>query len=194
MSARRAIAACAAAAVSMAAQAALKPGDAAPSFEATASLAGHAQPFALVEALKRGPVVVYFYPAAFTGGCSVQAHEFATLLPEFERAGASIVGVSLDGIERLNAFSVDPQSCGGRVRVASDPNGAIAKAFDLSVKDDDGERRNRRGELIGHGLAERTTFVIARGGKVAATIANATPADNVHQALDAVRRLQAPAR
>src|SRR4051794_8032569 len=85
--------------------AALKEGDAAPAFTASASLAGKAFDFSLKDSLKNGPVVVYFYPSAFTGGCNLQAHTFAVNQEKFAAAGATIVGVSLDSIARLNEFS-----------------------------------------------------------------------------------------
>lgn len=81
-----------------------------------------------VVCLSNGPVVVYFYPSAFTGGCNIQAHEFAVNKDKFTAAGASIIGVSLDSIERLNDFSADPAYCGGKIPVASDVNGRIARS------------------------------------------------------------------
>src|SRR5215475_12703701 len=115
--------------------AALKEGDKAPEFKAPASLAGKEFNFALKDALKKGPVVVYFYPAAFTGGCNIQAHTFSENSDKFKEAGASIIGVSLDKIATLNEFSKDPEYCAGKVPVASDADGSIAKSFDLKVMD-----------------------------------------------------------
>ncbi len=79
--------------------------------------------------LKKGPVVVYFYPGAFTGGCNLQAHTFSQDMDQFNSAGATVIGVSLDKIETLNAFSADPQYCAGKVPVASDVDGSIARAL-----------------------------------------------------------------
>jgi peroxiredoxin len=107
--------------------AALKTGEQAPDFTAQASLAGKAFTFSLADALKKGPVVVYFYPSAFTGGCNIEAHTFAENKEKFDAAGASIIGVSQDSIERLNAFSADPQYCAGKIAVASDANGAVVQ-------------------------------------------------------------------
>src|SRR3954452_1609022 len=101
------------------AAAALKEGDAAPDFRAQASLAGKADAYSLKQALSKGPVVVYFYPSAYTSACNVQAHAFAVDYDKFAQAGASIVGVSLDSIERLNDFSKDPEYCNSRFPVAS---------------------------------------------------------------------------
>src|SRR4051812_26485928 len=113
--------------------AALGVGGKAPDFSARASLDGKAFDFSLKEALKKGPVVVYFYPSAYTGGCNLQAHTFALNHDKFAAAHATIIGVSLDSIERLNKFSADPEYCAGKVPVASDPDGKIAKSYDLMV-------------------------------------------------------------
>src|ERR1700761_914289 len=89
--------------------AALQAGQAAPAFEAPASLNGKSFSYSLPSALKKGVVVVYFYPSAYTQGCDLQAHTFATEIDDFTAAGASVVGVSLDSIDRLNEFSADPE-------------------------------------------------------------------------------------
>ena len=170
--------------------AALKEGDKAPDFTAPASLAGKEFTFTLKDALKKGPVVVYFYPAAFTGGCNLQAHTFSENSDKFAAAGASVIGVSLDKISTLNQFSADPQYCAGKVPVAADPDGKIAKSYDLQIKDAKPGAKNTRGDEIGHGFAERTTFVVTQNGKVANTIGNVSPADNVAKALEAVQQLK----
>ncbi len=172
-----------------AAQAALQAGDTAPPFEAPAALAGRDSTFRLPEALSRGPVVLYFYPAAFTSGCSLQAHAFAERIEAFRAAGASVVGISLDGIERLHAFSADPQSCAGRFLLASDAGGAIARRYALQLSDTEAGRLNQRGEAIGHARAERSTFVIGRDGRIAAVIGGVSPEANVIRALQAVQAL-----
>jgi peroxiredoxin len=174
--------------------AALKEGDAAPAFTARASLAGKAFDFSLKESLKNGPVVVYFYPSAFTGGCNLQAHTFAVNQEKFAAAGATIVGVSLDSIARLNDFSADPEYCAGKIAVASDADGRIAKAYDLAVRAAVAGRKDTRGADIDHGSAERTTFVVTRDGKVAAKVGGLTPVANVERALEAVQKLAAAAR
>jgi peroxiredoxin Q/BCP len=161
--------------------AALKQGDKAPDFSAPASLAGKEFNFALKDALKKGPVVVYFYPAAFTGGCNLQAHAFSENSDKFTAAGASIIGVSLDKIATLNQFSADPQYCAGKIPVASDADGKIAKSYDLQVREAKPGAKNTRGDEIDHGFAERTTFVVTPNGSVAATISNLSPADNVRR-------------
>src|SRR6201988_3707693 len=115
--------------------AALKHGDKAPDFAAKASLAGKEFSFSLKDALKKGPVVVYFYPSAFTGGCNIEAHTFAENKEKFDAAGATIIGVSRDSIARLNAFSADPQYCAGKIAVASDSDGKIATSYGLTKSD-----------------------------------------------------------
>jgi peroxiredoxin len=177
-------------ALATAALAALKEGDKAPEFTAPASLAGKEFTFALKDALKKGPVVVYFYPAAFTGGCNAQAHAFSENNEKFTAAGASVIGVSLDKIGTLTQFSADPQYCAGKIAVASDPEGKIARSYDLTVHDAKPGAKNTRGDEIGHGFAERTTFVVMPDGKVAATIGNVSPTDNVTKALAAVQQLK----
>jgi peroxiredoxin len=173
------------------ASAALKEGDTAPAFSAQASLAGKTFSFSLQEALKKGPVVVYFYPSAYTGGCNAQAHTFAVNHDKFAAAGATIVGVSLDSISRLNAFSADPEYCAGKIAVASDVDGRIARAYDLGVREAVAGRKDTRGADIDHGYAERTTFIVTPDGKVAATIGGLAPGANVERALEAVQKLAA---
>ena len=188
---RSIVAALAAALLTTTAAAALDAGDTAPHFSAQASLAGKAFGYSLQDALKRGPVVVYFYPSAFTGGCSLQARSFAVSHDKFTAAGASIVGVSLDSIARLNEFSADPQSCAGKIAVASDADGRIARAYQLTVREAAPVRKDQRGAEITHGLVERTTFVVASDGRIAATIGGVSPVANVEQALQAVQKLGA---
>jgi thioredoxin-dependent peroxiredoxin len=177
-------------AIAIPAMAALKEGDKAPTFKAKASLAGKAFDYSLTDALKKGPVVVYFYPSAFTQGCNIQAHTFSENMEKFTSAGATVIGVSLDSIERLNDFSADPQYCAGKVAVASDASGAIAKSYELMVGAAREGFKDSRGQEIGHGFAERTTFVVTPDGKVAATIGGVSPADNVMKSLETVQHLQ----
>lgn len=174
--------------------AALKEGDTAPAFKTQASQAGKAFSYALADALKKGPVVVYFYPSAFTNGCNIQAHTFAENVDKFSAAGATIIGVSLDSIARLNDFSADPNFCAGKIAVASDADGSIAKSFDLTVREAAAGRKDSRGVEIDHGFAERTTFVITPDGKVAATVGGLAPAANVEKALEVVQGLAATRR
>ena len=185
------VAAVLAASIALPAAAALKEGDNAPDFKAQASQAGKAFGYSLKDALKKGPVVVYFYPSAYTGGCNVQAHAFAVNQEKFAAAGASIVGVSLDSIARLNDFSADPEYCAGKIAVASDADGRIAKSYDLTVREATPGRKDTRGKDIDHGFAERTTFIVTPNGKVAAVVGGLAPGANVEQALQAVQKLAA---
>ncbi len=173
--------------------AALDTGAAAPMFSAQASLAGKAFTYSLKDSLAKGPTVVYFYPSAYTGGCNAQAHAFAENMDKFTAAGASVVGVSLDSIERLNDFSKDPEYCAGKLAVASDADGAIAKSYQLKVGEGRAGAKDTRGVEIGHGFASRTTFIIGKDGKVVTTIggdSNVAPVDNVMQSLAAIQGMK----
>jgi thioredoxin-dependent peroxiredoxin len=182
-----------AATVAVPAFAALKQSDKAPDFSAKASLAGKEFDFSLKTALKKGPVVVYFYPSAFTGGCNIEAHTFAENKEKFDAAGASIIGVSRDSIARLNAFSADPQYCAGKVAVASDPEGTIATSYGLTKMDIKPGMKDSRGVEIDHDFTERTTFIVTADGKIAATFSTAddkvSPAEHVQKSLAAVQQL-----
>jgi peroxiredoxin len=180
-------------AITMPALAALNRGDAAPDFSAQAALAGKTISFSLAEARRHGPVVVYFYPSAFTGGCNIQAHEFAEHMDQFQAAGATVIGVSLDTIDRLTAFSADPKYCAGRVPVASDADGRIAGTYHLKIDPEEKGAKDTRGIEIGHGFAERTTFIVMPDGRIAATVGGMAPAKNVERALAEVQRLAAAA-
>lgn len=177
--------------VALPAMAALKQGDKAPQFTAKASLAGTTFTFSLKKALSKGPVVVYFYPSAYTGGCDLEAHTFAQDSEKFATAGATIIGVSLDSIQRLNSFSADPKYCAGKFPTASDAGGAISKSYDVDVHQGPPGLKDVRGVQIGHGFADRTTFVIGRDGKIVRVISNVSPAEHVAKALEVVQQLQA---
>ena len=186
---RRLVAVLVSSAIALPAFAALSAGAKAPDFNAPASLAGKEFKFSLKDALKKGPVVVYFYPSAYTGGCNLQAHTFAENMDKFSAAGVSVIGVSLDKIATLNEFSADPEYCAGKLPVASDVDGKIAKSYDLKVGEAKSGAKNTRGDEIGHGFAERTTFVITKDGKVAATVGGVSPKENVEKALELVQQL-----
>src|SRR6476469_3296964 len=120
----------------------------APLFTAKASLSGNEFDFSLKKALAKGPVVVYFYPSAYTGGCDLEAHTFAELKDQFTSAGATIIGVSADDIQRLKSFSSDSEYCAGKFPVASDPDGKIAASFGLSVRPAKSGAKDVRGQEI----------------------------------------------
>jgi len=177
-------------AIAVPAFAALEAGDSAPNFEATASLAGKAFDFSLREALDEGPVVVYFYPSAYTQGCNIQAHEFAEKMDDFTAAGASVIGVSFDSIERLNDFSADPEYCADTLAVASDADGAISRSFGIAVSEGRAGQKDTRGIEIGHDFNERKTFIVMQDGEIAETIGGVSPTENVQKSLEAVQRRQ----
>jgi thioredoxin-dependent peroxiredoxin len=175
--------------------AALKVDDKAPDFSARASLAGKEFGFSLADALNKGPVVVYFYPSAYTKGCDLEAHTFAEHKEEFDAAGATIIGVSADSIARLNQFSADPDYCAGKFPVASDPDHKIATSYNLTSRAARAGTRDVRGLEIDHDFIERTTFVIGKDNKIIATLSSAddklTPDQHVTKALEILQKLNA---
>ena len=179
--------------LSLSVTAALKPADQAPDFSAPASLAGKEFGFSLQDALKKGPVVVYFYPSAYTQGCDIEAHTFAQEKDKFDSAGATIIGVSADSITRLNQFSADPDYCAGKFPVASDPDHKISKSYNLNAAAARAGMKDVRGVEIDHDFVERTTFVIGKDHKIVATLSSAddkiTPAQHVQKALETVQKL-----
>ena len=156
-----------------AAHAMLKPGDPAPAFSTQAALAGKPFAFDLKAALARGPVVLYFFPKAFTSGCTVEAHAFAEKTPEFAALGATVVGMSHDDIDTLKKFSVE--ECRDQFAVASDPKAQTIKAYDAS-------------SLL-PGVASRISYVIGQDGKIAFTHEGSNPLQHVDQTLKAVQQL-----
>jgi peroxiredoxin Q/BCP len=176
-------------AAAVTAHAALEVGETAPQFEARASLDGKAFDYSLASALEDGAVVVYFYPSAYTQGCNIQAHEFSVHMDDFNEAGATVIGVSLDDIERLNDFSADPEYCAGNLAVASDPDGSIAKSYGLAVRGEVEGAEDTRGVEIGHGFAERVTFIVTPDGRIAETVGGVSPMENVRMTLAAVKGL-----
>jgi peroxiredoxin Q/BCP len=178
----------------MPAFAALSPGTTAPAFTAKASQAGKEFTFVLADALKKGPVVVYFYPSAYTGGCDLEAHSFAASRDKFDAAGATIIGVSADSIGRLNAFSSDPKYCAGKFPVASDADVTIARSYDLKAEAAQPGMNDVRGVAIDHAFISRTTFVIASDGKIVAVLSSETdklrPDEHVKRSLAIVQGLR----
>jgi peroxiredoxin Q/BCP len=154
--------------------AALPVGADAPGFSTQASLAGKAMPFDLKAALKKGPVVLYFYPAAFTSGCTVEAHDFAEATPAFRKLGATVVGVSADPIDVLDKFSV--AECRNKFAVASATPQMIAD-YDVALA------KTTR--------ANRTSYVIAPDGKVIFAYSAMDPAGHVEKTMDAVKAWKA---
>lgn len=156
-----------------AAQAALAVGAPAPDFSAEAAVGGQAFRFSLSEALKSGPVVVYFYPKSFTSGCTVEAHQFSEAVPRFKALGAQVIGVSADDLATQKRFSVE--ACRGQFPVAADEQARVIKAYDA-------------GFALAPGVADRISYVVAPGGKVLAVHASMSPDGHVQAALQAVQR------
>ena len=156
--------------------AALKPGDPAPDFAAPASLAGNTFTFSLADALKKGPVVLYFYPAAFTTGCTIEAHDFADAVDAYRALGASVIGVSHDDIKTLAKFSVS--ECRSKFAVAADRDQSIMKSYDavLAIKPE---------------YADRVSYVIAPDGHVVFAYQSLNPEKHVEYTLDALKKWSA---
>lgn len=154
------------------AQALLKPGDNAPDFTLEAAQAGNAFSYSLADALKQGPVVLYFYPKAFTGGCSVEARMFARAKEEFAAMGASIIGVSSDGIDTLKDFSV--KDCNKKFPVGADPDGRVIRSYDA-------------GMAFGTTTSKRASYVITPEHKVFYVYSDMSPKEHVNKTLDALK-------
>lgn len=154
-----------------AARAELKLGDKAPLFVTKASLAGKAFSFSLAEALSKGPVVLYFYPAAFTKGCTIEAHEFAEATDKFKALGATVIGVSNDDIATLNRFSVS--ECRNKFAVASAKGNTIIKDYDVGL-------------MLKPDMADRTSYVIAPDAKIIYVYSAMNPENHVGNTLAAV--------
>ncbi len=157
-----------------AALAALKPGDAAPPFSTPAALAGQVFEFDLAQALAKGPVVLYFYPKAFTRGCTIEANAFAEASPKFAALGARVIGLSHDDIETLKRFSTE--ACRDQFAVGSDPKARTIKAYSASS--------------VLPGMAKRISYVIGQDGKIAFTHEGSDPLKHVEETLKAVERLR----
>ena len=156
--------------------AALKPGDKAPDFTAKATVGGDEFTFSLADALKKGPVVLYFFPKAFTKGCTAEAHEFAEATEQFKAAGATLIGMSADDIGTLHKFST--QECSSKFPVAADPDLKVIKAYDSALI--------RVGSI---GMADRISYVIGADGKVAYAYSDRNPDKHVENTLSAVKAL-----
>lgn len=156
--------------------ASLKVGAKAPLFSAQASMAGKAYDFSLADALKKGPVVVYFYPAAFTKGCTIEAHDFAAAMDKYHALGATVIGVSHDNIATLKKFSVS--ECRSKFPVAADTDQKIMQSYDAV--------------LAQHtAYANRTSYVIAPDDTIIYSYTDLNPDQHVANTLAALRSWQA---
>jgi len=157
--------------------AALKVGAHAPSFTAPAYLAGKAFTYKLDDALKRGPVVLYFFPAAHTAGCNVEAHLFSQAIDRFKAQGATVIGVTAGNVDQLAEFSQETKYCGGKFPVAADPGAKIAKQYDALL-------------TMKPGWSNRTSYVIGKDGTIVHVYSNMDPKDHVTETLNAVKGLK----
>ncbi len=164
---------------SVAASAALPVGAPAPDFTAQAALGGKAFTFSLAEALKKGPVVLYFYPKAFTSGCTVEAHNFAEATEKFSALGATLIGMSGDDIDTLKDFSV--RECRNKFAVAADSGGKVMKQYDANL-------------AFLPSTADRISYVISPAGKVAYVYSSMSPDNHVENTLKAVQGLRGAGR
>jgi peroxiredoxin len=164
-----ALAACAALAAAPS-FAALKVGDKAPDFKLQAATNGQVSTFSLAQALKSGPVVVYFYPKAFTSGCSLEAHEFSEAIPKFQARHVTVIGVSADDIGTLQKFS--EQTCQGKFPVAADAGAKVARAYDA--------------QMGGMAMANRISYIVGQNGKIAFVHDDMNAATHVSSLLAAI--------
>lgn len=173
------IATAAALSLAVPATAALQTGQAAPDFTAPGAMAGKPFTVNLKAALKKGPVVLYFFPAAFTAGCNAEAHAFAEALPDFQKAGATVIGMTAGNIDKLEAFSAE--KCAGKFAVAA-ASPAIIKGYDVLLTGKDGKPTT---------VTSRTSYVIAPNGKVLFVHSDMSPADHIRLSLAAVQKYRA---
>ena len=151
--------------------AALPVGSTAPDFETRGALAGKVFTLKLSDALKKGPVVLYFFPAAFTPGCTAEAHEFAEATDAFNKAGATVIGMSADPVDKLAKFSTE--ECRDKFAVAS-AGPAVIKGYDVALG----------------AVTKRTSYVISKTGKIAYEFTDMNYMDHVKKTLAAVQSLK----
>ena len=157
--------------------AALKVGDKAPDFSAPAFLAGQPFTFKLADALKKGPVVVYFFPAAHTSGCNVEAHLFSEAIDQFKAQNTTVIGVTAGNTDQLADFSKETEHCSGKFPVAADPDAKIAKEFDSLL-------------VMKPGWSDRSSYLISPSGSIAAAYSAMSPNNHVKEMLDAAKALK----
>ena len=155
--------------------AALKVGDKAPDFTAKGALAGKDFEFKLSKALKKGPVVLYFFPAAYTAGCTAEAHEFAEATPEFEKLGATVIGVTAGNVDRIKDFS--KEHCRDKFAVAA-ADKALIKSYDVAM-------------MVKPEWSNRTSYVIAPDGKILLSHTDGNFMGHVTKTMDAVKAYKA---
>ena len=154
--------------------AALPTGAKAPDFATTGAVGGKAFRLRLADQLRKGPVVLYFFPKAFTKGCTLEAHAFSEAAKDFRKAGARVIGMSADDLPTLKRFSVE--ACRNAFPVATATPDVI-KAYDVSLKQKPG-------------LTDRTSYVIDRSGKVVFVHSDLEWSEHVSKTLAAVKALK----
>lgn len=156
--------------------AALEQGARAPTFTLHAAQGGRRLTVSLDRLLRRGPVVIYFFPRAFTSGCTIESRAFAEAIPQFRAAGATVIGISMDDVDTLERFST--QECRGAFPMASASSNLIAQ-YDVVLRE---------------GMSRRTSYVIGTDGRIAHVHDDMNPNDHVRETLAAVQRLRAARR
>lgn len=152
----------------------LKPGDVAPDFTVQAAVGGKDFTFSLAEALKKGPVVLYFYPKSFTQGCTIEAHEFADAAADFAAAGASLIGISKDTIETQRKFSTE--ACRDKFPVGANPNLSVIRAYDSLFA----------APIAALTFAKRVSYVIAPDGKIIYAYSDMSPDKHIKNTLKVI--------
>jgi peroxiredoxin len=171
---RLVLAAAAAALLATPAFAALKAGDKAPAFTAQGSLAGNPVKLSLAESLKKGPVVLYFFPAAHTSGCNLEAHLFSEAIDQFKAQKATVIGITAGNVDQLADFSKETEHCAGKFAVAADPGAKIAKEYDALL-------------TMKPGWSDRTSYVISPKGEILHAYSKLDPTQHVAETLAAVK-------
>jgi thioredoxin-dependent peroxiredoxin len=164
---------------SLCAEAALKTGAPAPDFTTEAAVGGQPFRFSLAAELKKGPVVLYFYPKAFTSGCTIEAHQFAEATERFKALGATVIGISKDDIETLKKFSVE--ACRSKFAVAADAGGKVMKDYDAALR-------------LLPGTADRISYLITPEGRIGAVYSSLSPDGHVDAMLKAAQQWKDAAR
>ena len=175
---RLVLATAAAALLATPALAALKPGDKAPVFTAQGYLAGNPVNLSLADSLKKGPVVLYFFPAAHTSGCNLEAHLFSEAIDQFKAQKATVIGITAGNVDQLADFSKETEHCAGKFAVAADPGAKIAKEYDALL-------------TMKPGWSDRTSYVISPKGEILHTYSKLDPSQHVAETLAAVKAYNA---
>jgi len=159
------------------ASAALPVGAKAPNFELQGALAGKPLTFSLQKALQKGPVVLYFFPAAFSAGCTIEAHDFAEATDNFTKMHATVIGVTAGNTDQVSDFS--KLECRDKFAVAADPGAKVAAQYQTTM------------QMKGKTLSDRTSYVIAPNGDILLSYTDRNPDTHIEKALAAVKQYDA---